>query len=219
MNAILLCAGRGEHLRPLTDATPKPLAEVSGRPLLYYALRRLQSLGIDRVVINVSWLRQQIIDYVGNGDWGSMEIVISDEGDNRLGVIGGIVKVLPLLGDGPFLAVNGDIYCDFDLSSLCLKEGDRGTFVLVPPDPEQGLDGDFALFGDRVVDAEPRSWVFSGISLLSPRLFQGAQPLLDQPFMQRALSERRIAGLGYSGIWFDAGTAERLQNLRNHLGS
>ena len=224
MNAILLCAGRGERLRPLTDTTPKPLAEVSGRPLLDYALGRLQSLGIGRVVINVSWLREQIIDYVKNGDWGSMEILISDEGDNRLGVIGGIVKALPLLGDEPFLAVNGDLYCEFDLSSLSLKGGDWGTFVLVPADYEQGLDGDFALFGDRVVDGEPRSWVFSGISLLSPRLFQGAQILvedetiLDQPFMQEALAERRIAGLSYTGNWFDAGTAERLQNLRNHFG-
>ena len=222
---MLLCAGRGERLRPLTDAIPKPLAKVAGRPLIDYALTGFQRLGIDRVVVNVSWLREQIINYVSNGDRGGMEILISDEGDDRLGVIGGIVKALPLLGKEPFLVVNGDVYSEFDLSSLSLKEGDWGTFVLVPPDPEQGLTGDFALFGDRVVDGEPRSWVFSGISLLSPRLFQGARYLvddeiiLDQPFMQKALLKRRIAGLRYTGIWFDAGTAERLQNLHNHLDS
>ena len=222
---MLLCAGRGQRLRPLTDTTPKPLAEVSGRPLIDYALRRLQSIGIGRVVINVSWLREQIIDYIKHHGWGGMEILISDEGDTRLGVVGGIVKALPLLGDEPFLAVNGDLYCEFDLSSLSLKGGDWGTLVLVPPDPGQGLSGDFALSGDRVVDGEPRSWVFSGISLLSPRLFQGVQAfvddgaILDQPFMQRALLERRMAGLRYKGLWFDAGTTERLQKLRKHLGS
>lgn len=218
MKAIVLAAGRGERMRPLTDTTPKPLLPVADRPLIAYHLEALARAGIRDVVINLSWLGERIRERLGDGAGFGVRITYSDEGPAALETGGGIFRALPLLGPGPFLVVNGDTWTDYDFSRLRLDETADARLVLVPNPPHHPR-GDFGLEGDVIVEREHDRFTYSGIGIYRPELFTGCTdgrfPLL--PLLRRAIAAGRLRGELYRGTWFDIGTPERLAALDRHL--
>ncbi len=218
MKAIVLAAGRGERMRPLTDTTPKPLLLVGGRPLIGHALAALARAGIRDIVINLSWLGGQIRDALGTGADYGVYITYSDEGPVALETGGGIFNALPLLGPAPFLVINGDVWTDFPFGSLTLDDRADARIVLVPNAPHHPR-GDFGLEGDEVVRSEASRYTYSGIGLYRPEFFAGCRPggfpLL--PLLLRAIDARRLRGEIYRGTWIDIGSAERLAGLNARL--
>lgn len=225
-SAILLAAGRGERLRPLTDTRPKPLLEVGGKPLIVHALERVRAAGIEHVVVNTSWLAGQLHEALGDGAGFGVELEFSDEGEVALETGGGIRRALPLLSD-PFLVVNADVWCDFDLGALELGEGAAGqrdvaTLVMVD-NPPQHPRGDFVLDGGRLraPRAEQPRLTYSGLGLMRHALFAGHQdgrfPLA--PLLLAAMRQDRVGGVHHQGRWSDAGTADRLAALDALLGT
>lgn len=219
MKAMLLAAGRGERMRPLTDERPKPLLEVAGKPLIAWHLERLAKAGFREVVINVSWLGDQIVTALGDGGRHGVHIAWSREPWPALETGGGISNALRLLGDGPFLLVNSDVYTDIDFASLRIAPGDLAQLVLVP-NPAHHPQGDFWLDGlGRIGLAGGERLTYSGISLLRPELFAGSEPgrfpLL--PWLLRALEAGRLGGQKHLGRWLDIGTPERLRELDAQL--
>jgi len=214
MKAMILAAGRGERLRPLTDTVPKPLLEVRGKPLIAWHLEALARAGVHNVVINLSWLGEQIRATLGNGSRWGMRIAYSDEGPVALETGGGIHHALPLLGSAPFLLVNGDVYTDYDLARLRLQSGELAHLVLVG-NPSHHPQGDFLLQDGLVSEiGEPRH-TYAGIGIYDPELFAGCRPgrfpLL--PLLRKAMAERRLGGEIHAGAWTDVGTAARLADL------
>jgi MurNAc alpha-1-phosphate uridylyltransferase len=212
---MILAAGRGERMRPLTDHTPKPLLVVRGKPLIQWHLEALARAGITEVVINLAWLGARIRAALGEGRQFGLDIVYSDEGSRALETGGGIFHALPLLGSQPFLLVNGDTFTDLEFGALALEPGALAHLVLVP-NPPQHPRGDFALHGDLVSqEGEPRH-TYSGIGIYHPELFAGCTagrfPLL--PLLQAALRANRLRGQRYDGLWSDVGTVERLAALQ-----
>jgi MurNAc alpha-1-phosphate uridylyltransferase len=221
MKVMLLAAGRGERMRPLTDACPKPLLPVAGRPLIAWHLQRLAAAGFTEVVINLSWLGEQIAAALGDGSSHGVHIQYSREPWPALETGGGIFNALPLLGGEPFLLVNGDVFTDVDFDSLKLAPGDLAQLVLVP-NPEHHPRGDFRLAGGRIVEegaAGAERLTYSGIAVLHPALFEGCEagrfPLL--PPLQRARAAGRLGGQRHDGRWLDVGTPERLAALDAEL--
>lgn len=218
MKAMILAAGRGERMRPLTDRTPKPLLEVGGERLIERHLRRLAAAGITKIVINLSWLGSQIRLCVGNGQRFGVEVRYSDEGPTALDAAGGIFKALPLLGRGPFLVVNGDIWTDHPLLPPALA-ADRHAHLVLVPNPVQHACGDFALDGSHVREQGAVSYTYSGIGVYRREFFAGCEPgqfpLL--PLLQRAIQEDRLSGELYAGRWYDIGTPQRLTALDTEL--
>jgi MurNAc alpha-1-phosphate uridylyltransferase len=218
MKAMLLAAGRGERMRPLTDACPKPLLPVAGKPLIAWHLERLAAAGFTEVVINLSWLGEQIATALGDGSRHGLRITFSREPWPALETGGGIVNALPLLGPAPFLLVNGDVYADVDFTTLKLAPGDLAQLVLVP-NPDHHPVGDFWLEpAGRIVaggSGQAERLTYSGIALLDPALFDGASggrfPLL--PWLERAREAGRLGGQRHDGHWLDVGTPERLAHL------
>jgi MurNAc alpha-1-phosphate uridylyltransferase len=214
MIAMILAAGRGERLRPVTDRIPKALVEVRGRSLLERHLDRLKEAGVDPVVINLGWHGEQIASRVGSGQQYGLNVIYSPEGDNVLETGGGIHRALPLLGSDPFLVVNADIITDMPMSKIDLDAGDLGHLVLVPT-PSHKSKGDFDLQGDRVTDTEPAALTFSGVALYRPEFFQGCKagrfPLA--PMLKSAARAGSLKGSLYEGFWEDVGTPERLAKL------
>lgn len=223
MKVMLLAAGRGERMRPLTDACPKPLLPVAGKPLIQWHLERLAAAGFREVVINLSWLGEQIAAALGDGTCHGVRIQYSRESWPALETGGGIFNALPLLGPNPFLLVNGDVHADVDLARLRLVRGDVGQLVLVP-NPEHNPRGDFWLDEAGRIVPQPTAgasrMTYSGIAVLSPELFASASPgrfpLL--PLLQRALEAGRLGGQRHVGRWIDVGTPERLASLDAELG-
>ncbi|MDB6143009.1 MAG: mannose-phosphate guanylyltransferase [Pseudomonas sp.] len=218
MKAMILAAGKGERLRPLTLHTPKPLVRVGGVPLIEYHLRALGAAGFTEVVINHAWLGQQIEDYLGDGQQLGLSIRYSPEGE-PLETGGGIFRALPLLGDKPFLVVNGDIWTDYDFSNLYRPITGLAHLVLVD-NPEHHPTGDFALIGGQVVDSSPKPRLtYSGIAVLHPRLFDdcetGAFKLA--PLLREAMGEGLVSGEHFTGQWVDVGTHERLAEVERLL--
>lgn len=225
MKAMILAAGFGKRMRPLTDDLPKPLLCVGGKPLIVYHLERLQNLGVTEVVINVAYLGQKIIEALGDGERWGMTITYSVE-DEPLETAGAILKALPLLGEAPFLLVNGDVWTDFDLSILMgsrLSDESLGRLVLVP-NPDHNSAGDFALHGELLlhnteVDA---GYTYSGMALLHPnivgRYSERRQAFPLREVFEDAIAQDRLHGLVYSGQWWDIGTPERLRELDQQLG-
>jgi MurNAc alpha-1-phosphate uridylyltransferase len=217
MKAMILAAGRGERLRPLTDSVPKPLIEVRGETLIARHVRRLQAAGFTEIVINVAWLADKIRVRLGDGARYGVRIRYSEEADGALETGGGILKALPLLGDAPFLVVNGDIYTDFPFASLsnALARADLAHLVMVP-NPPHHPEGDFVLDAGGRLHAEgtPRL-TYAGIGVHRPEFFRdcspGKFPLL--PWWQTAMHAGRVSGQFYVGQWLDAGTAESLRAL------
>ena len=214
MKAMILAAGRGERMRPLTDKTPKALLAVRGCPLVEHHLLALKASGIVDIVINVAWLGSQIIAYLGDGNRYGMSIRYSDEGDSALETGGGIANALPLLGDAPFWVVNGDVYADYSFAAQPLEQGQLAHLLMVP-NPDHNPAGDFALRAGAVSnDGEPR-YTYSGIAMVRPELIAGhpggAFPLA--PYLRRAADQGVLSGELLSGEWVDVGTPERLQAL------
>jgi len=220
MKVMLLAAGRGERMRPLTDEHPKPLLQVAGKPLVVWHLERLARAGFRDMVINVSWLGQQIVDALGDGSRYGVHIDWSREPWPALETGGGLFNALPLLGDAPFLLVNSDVYTDIDFASLRIAPDDLAQLVLVP-NPPHHLQGDFWLDKARIGAEGGERLTYSGISVLRPALFAGAQPgrfpLL--PWLLRALAAGRLGGQKHAGRWLDIGTPERLRELDAELAS
>jgi N-acetyl-alpha-D-muramate 1-phosphate uridylyltransferase len=215
-HAMILAAGRGERMRPLTDTVPKPLLEVRGKPLIFYHLEKLSRLGLSDVVINLAWLGDLIRDRIKDGAQWSLRVRYSDEGGEALETGGGIFKALPWLGCDPFLVLNADVYTDFDYSTLRIESQAWAHLVMVP-NPRQGPRGDFSL-RDGLIQDEPHAqrWTYSGIGLYRPQLFDGCTsgkfPLL--PLLRRAIAAQHLYGELYSGIWNDVGTLDRLAALQ-----
>jgi len=217
MKAMILAAGRGERMRPLTDHTPKPLLEVAGQRLIEYHIHNLVTAGITELVINHAHLGEQIEALLGDGTAYGTAIQYSVETE-ALETAGGIFHALPLLGDAPFVVVNADIWTDYPFQQLSKSIDGLAHLVLVN-NPDHHLQGDFALQGNQVkAEGEPR-FTFSGISILKPELFAacqgGAFPLA--PLLRHAMLEGRVSGEYYAGQWCDVGTPERLQSLDKKL--
>ncbi|MDX1655499.1 MAG: nucleotidyltransferase family protein [Candidatus Competibacteraceae bacterium] len=218
MRAMILAAGRGERMRPLTDTTPKPLLAAGGRPLIEYHLIGLARAGFKRVVINLGHLGEQIRHHLGDGGRWGLTIDYSPEPPGALETGGGIHRALPLLGEGPFLVVNGDIWSDYPYARLLERPVDLAHLVLVD-NPPQHPHGDFILSGARVgVEGEP-SLTYSGIGLLNPALFAGLTPgrFALAPLLREAIAAGRVSGEHYPGRWWDIGTPERLAALDRQL--
>ncbi|WP_280546056.1 N-acetylmuramate alpha-1-phosphate uridylyltransferase MurU [Halomonas sp. 11-S5] len=218
MRAMILAAGLGTRMRPLTDYCPKPLLEVGGKPLIVHHLERLRAGGITEVVINVSYRAEQIVAALGDGGAFGVHIAWSRE-TRPLETGGGIRQALPLLGEAPFLLVNGDVWCDLDPASLPALNDDLARLVLVD-NPDHHPQGDFRLDADGRVhpEGEPRL-TFAGISLLDPALVAHEPPgaFALAPLLRRAMDEGRVGGHHHRGAWVDVGTPERLADLDRHL--
>jgi MurNAc alpha-1-phosphate uridylyltransferase len=220
MKAMLLAAGRGERLRPITDSVPKPLVQVGGRPLIAWHLAALSRAGIREVVINLSWLADRLRAALGDGSAYGVSITWSDEGPVPLETGGGICRAVPLLGPGPFLVVNADIWTDIDFATLALANTSLAHLVLVP-NPAHNARGDFGLDGDRIVSRDTDRFTYSGVGLYRAEFFAGCTaerfPLL--PLLNRAIGEGRVTGELHRGAWSDVGTAGRLAQLEARLAA
>lgn len=218
MKAMILAAGRGERLRPLTDITPKPLIKVAGKSLIEYHLENLARSGFKEIIINTAWLAEKIHLALGDGSDYGVAIHYSDEG-TALETAGGIINALSPLGDEPFLVVNGDIWCDFDFSALQkLKQPTQAHLVLVN-NPEHNKDGDFSLQNGMICNTGDSMNTYSGIGIYSAEFFKeqtgGALPLA--PIIRNKCENNLVSGQFYDGLWTDVGTVERLQQLEKQL--
>lgn len=222
MKAMILAAGRGERMRPLTDQTPKPLLEVGGKALIEYHLQALVEAGITEVVINHAWLGEQIEARLGDGQQFGLSIQYSVERPAALETAGGIVQALPLLGNDPFIVINGDVWCDYPVQQLVdieskLDGDDDGylAYLILVDNPPQHPEGDFALHGQQVLDKGTHKLTFSGLGLYRPALFSGLTPGVRPlaPLLRAAMQEGKVRGEHYQGRWFDIGTPERLTAL------
>lgn len=212
--AMILAAGRGRRMRPLTDHTPKPLLEAGGKPLVHYHLSALSRAGFQRVVINHSHLGQLLQDTLGDGSRWGLSISYSPESAGALETGGGIYNAMPLLGERPFLVVNGDIWTDFDYAGIECPCNSLAHLVLVK-NPIHHPAGDFQLIDGQVSETGEERLTFSGIGIYRPALFAGCGggsfPL--GPLLRSAMAKAYVSGEYYSGRWVDVGTPERLKAL------
>jgi len=222
MKAMILAAGRGERMRPLTDSLPKPLITVGGHPLIEHHIVNLAAAGVREFVVNLGWLGERLREVLGDGSRFDVQISYSIEGWPALETGGGVFNALPLLGDAPFLLLNGDVYAECDWSLLvararALSDSDFAHLLLVP-NPSHHPNGDFGLVEQRVSNS-PARFTFSGISVQRAALFEGCQPgafpLL--PLWRKAASAGRISGEVFEGRWSDVGTPERLRQIESQL--
>jgi MurNAc alpha-1-phosphate uridylyltransferase len=214
MMAMVLAAGRGERLMPITASAPKALVEVRGRALLEYHLRALASAGIETVVINLGWFGDRIIEKIGSGAAYGLNVIYSPEGDNILETGGGIHRALPMLGSDPFLVVNADIYSDMPLPLEDLHEQCVGHLVLVPK-PDYRPTGDFGLLDGRVRNVSNPELTFSGVAVYRSEFFADCTPgrFSLVPMLRAAADAGTLSGSVYSGQWQDVGTPDRLAEL------
>ncbi|MCX7067247.1 MAG: nucleotidyltransferase family protein [Methylococcales bacterium] len=218
MKVMILAAGRGERMRPLTDHTPKPLLLVAGKPIIEHTITQLVAAGFTEFVINHAHLGAQIEATLGNGQALGASICYSPEGEYGLETAGGIINALPLLGDEVFLVVNGDIATDFDFATLKNIPVDLAHLVLVA-NPDHHPEGDFGLNDTGLVyEHAHEQLTFSGIGLYSPKLFHnlpaGSRKL--GPLLRQAIAKQQVSGQKFIGFWIDIGTPERLQELNHH---
>jgi MurNAc alpha-1-phosphate uridylyltransferase len=214
MKAIVLAAGRGERMRPLTDTIPKPLAPVAGKPLIGYHLRALARAGVREVVINLAWLGSQIRAALGDGAAYGVRITYSDEGSTALETGGGIFNALPHLSPGPFLVINGDTWSDIDYGQLTLAP-EADAHLVLASNPPHIPRGDFGLEGEHILERETDRFTYTGVGVYRPELFAGCSPgkfpLL--PLLRRAIAARRLHGHVHRGEWFEIGTMKLLAEL------
>jgi MurNAc alpha-1-phosphate uridylyltransferase len=220
MKAMILAAGRGERMRPLTDHTPKPLLPAGGKPLIVWHLERLAAAGFREVVINHAHLGKQIETALGDGSKWGLSIRYSAEPPGALETAGGIATALPLLGSEAFLVVNGDIYCDWDFQqALALKNRPAHLVMVANPDHHSG--GDFCLNGDKVAYAgNGQTLTYAGIGVFSPAFFADVppdRPLKLRPLLDAAIAASILTGERHDGRWVDVGTPERLAELDREL--
>jgi MurNAc alpha-1-phosphate uridylyltransferase len=219
MRAMIMAAGRGERMRPLTDTRPKPLLEVGGKPLIQYHLEALAQAGIRDVVINLAWQGELIRRALGDGKRFGVQIRYSDEPEGALETGGGILAALPLLGAAPFLVMSGDIWSEFPLASCIdrLAGGDVAHFVVVP-NPAFHERGDFGLEGGRLLDRAPR-YTYANIGVLRAEFFAGRQPgrFALAPLMFEWIRQGRVSGELFRGRWHNLGTPMQLARLDAEL--
>ena len=218
MKTMILAAGRGERMRPLTDVTPKPLLALSGKPLLVQLIERLARAGLRDLVINHAHLGEQIVDLIGDGDRYGVRVTYSPEGEGGLETGGGILHALPLIASDTFLVVNGDIWTDYPFERLPRMPAGLVHLVLVD-NPEHHPAGDFALMGDRVQVEGSRRFTFSGIGVYRRALFAECRPgrFALAPLLRAAMARGEVTGEYYGGRWADIGTPERLAMLEREL--
>jgi MurNAc alpha-1-phosphate uridylyltransferase len=228
---MILAAGRGERMRPLTDRTPKPLLPVAGKPLIVWHLEHLARAGFRDIVINHAHLGEQIEALLDDGSAWGVSIRYSAEPLGALETAGGIANALPLLSNEPFLVVNGDIWCDLDFATLPTLAGNDIAHLVLVPNPPQHPDGDFMLDNSRVRAVLPRGFppvtprlTFAGIGIYRPQLFASVErgkPAKLAPLLREAMSTDRVSGQTHTGRWVDVGTPERLtaldEEVRAHL--
>ena len=218
---MLLAAGRGERLRPLTDTVPKALVEAGGKPLIAWHLERLGAAGFRDAVINVSHLGERIIERIGDGARYGLRLHYSREHE-RLETAGGIANALHLLGREPFLLVNADVYCGCDFARLReIVLGQNLAHLVLVPNPAHRAAGDFSLRGGVVGDQPAPRYTYAGVAVMSPSLLDPVKPGAKAPLaplLYRAAAQGRLAGELYQGLWQDVGTVERLAELEKLLG-
>lgn len=223
MKAMILSAGRGERLRPLTDDTPKPLLKAGKYRLIEYLIQSLVKAGFYEIVINTAHLAEQFSQILGDGRQFGSNITYSPEPEGGLETAGGIINALPLLGDEPFLIVNGDIWTDFpfkELSNFNLPNDSLAHLILVN-NPAHNLNGDFALQSGKLNELDKPKYTYSGIGIYHPKLFSmfEVQRLALKPIFVEAIEQEQLSGQLYQGEWSDIGTIERLQQLSEQLGN
>ena len=218
MKCMILAAGKGKRLRPLTARIPKPLINITGKPLIEHHLNRLKASGYKEVVINLSHLGDMIQKRLGDGQRFGLNITYSHEGDEPLGTAGGITRALPLLGNEPFLVISGDIWCDHSLSFTELPHGKRAHLVLVD-NPPHNPAGDFAYNHDKISNTGKNSLTFSGIGIYDPALFAGypANKLALAPVLHTAVDNGLVSAEHFTGKWFDIGTPARLERAERYV--
>jgi N-acetyl-alpha-D-muramate 1-phosphate uridylyltransferase len=218
MKAMILAAGRGERMRPLTDVTPKPLLKVGGKPLIVWHIERLAKAGVKEIVINHAHLGEQIENALGDGSQWDVCIQYSPE-QIALETAGGIANALPLLGEEPFLVVNGDVFTDIDYANLTLQAAKHAHLVMVD-NPTQHPNGDFALIDGQVRVEGGSKLTFSGVGVYSPNIFKeivrGHAAKLA-PLLRTAMTKGWVTGVKHCGVWHDIGTPERLKELDSVL--
>ncbi|TMG78765.1 MAG: nucleotidyltransferase family protein [Betaproteobacteria bacterium] len=222
MKAMLLAAGRGERLRPITDRLPKALVRVGGKPLIAWHLERLADAGCGETVINVSHLGEQIVDYVGDGRRFGLQVAYSREA-SPLETAGGIAQALPLLGAAPFLLVNADTYCEVAFAPLLAHDlGALLAHLVLVPNPAHRAQGDFSLANACVGSGSGARYTYAGVAVMSPRLVapvqRGAKAPLA-PLLYAAVDEHQLSGELFQGLWQDVGTPERLAQLETQLAA
>ncbi len=215
--AMILAAGRGERLRPLTDETPKPLIEVAGKKLIEYHIDRLKSAGVTRLVINTAWLAEKIHAALGDGANYGVSIRYSDEGE-ALETAGGIIRALPLL-DEQFIVVNGDVWCDFDFTEWMYLPLAHEAHVLLVDNPEHNAEGDFAINNGMLANSGNPRYTYSGIGIYSKAFFAGqaAEKAPLAPLLRNKSEQKKVSAQHYGGKWTDVGTVERLRRLQQQL--
>lgn len=217
MRAMILAAGRGERMRPLSDELPKPLLKVKGKALIVYHIEKLASAGFKEIVINIAHLGFKIPQLLGDGSRWDVNISYSDEQeDGALESAGGIKKALRLLGDETFLVVNGDVYCDYNFNPNFKLNGKKAHLILVP-NPEHNPKGDFGLTKSTLLNSADSMYTFSGIGYYSPKLFETLElqktPLA--PLLRSAIEKEGVSGELFTNMWHDIGTPQRLKEINN----
>ena len=223
MKAMILAAGMGNRMRPLTLHTPKPLLEVGGKPLIVWHIEKLQKMGVQEIVINTAWLGEKLADALGDGSQFGVKILWSHEGEG-LETAGGIINALPLLGNEPFILVNGDVWTTMDFAPLLnvQLENDLAHLVLVE-NPVQHPQGDFTLAANKAYTFEQarsgENLTYSGVAVMHPQMFDGLQsgkrPLA--PLLKQAMQQEKISAQKLQGVWVDVGTPERLNALDQQI--
>ncbi|WP_151980265.1 N-acetylmuramate alpha-1-phosphate uridylyltransferase MurU [Acinetobacter guerrae] len=223
MKAMILAAGLGNRMRPLTLHTPKPLLSVGGKPLIVWHIEKLKSIGVTEIVINTAWLADKLVDALGDGSLLGVKILWSHEGEG-LETAGGIINALPLLGDEPFILVNGDVWTTMDFSPLLnIKLVDNLAHLVFVPNPAQHPQGDFILLNHKAYTFDQgqngEALTYSGVAVLSPKLFenleQGKRPLA--PLLKQAMLDGQVSAEKMQGVWVDVGTPERLNELDQQI--
>jgi MurNAc alpha-1-phosphate uridylyltransferase len=222
MKAMILAAGRGERMRPLTDRIPKPLLEVAGEPLIAHCIRKLVAAGITELVINHAYLGHQIEERLGDGHLFGAQITYSPETE-AMETAGGIVQALSHLGPGRFLVVNADIWSDFsfsDLATQVISTSLTGHLIMVP-NPAHHAEGDFYLLNGMLDELEGERLTYSGIAVFKPEFFAGLQPGKRPlaPLLRQAIARNQLSAERYEGFWIDVGTPERIQQLQMRLAT
>lgn len=231
MKAMILAAGLGNRMRPLTLTTPKPLLAVGDKPLIVWHIEKLKAMGVQDIVINTAWLAERLVEHLGDGSAFGVNILWSHEGEG-LETAGGIINALPLLGDQPFLLVNGDVWTEIDFAQVAtpqrMQQLEKQQFLahlVLVENPVQHPDGDFCLYQNQAYlhgqYADGENLTFSGVSLLSPALFagleQGKRPLA--PLLKQAMQQNKVSAEKATARWVDVGTPQRLQQLDEQIRS
>lgn len=218
-HAIILAAGEGRRMKPLTDTRPKPLIKVAKKSLLERHIEGLAGAGFTEIVVNASYFASQIVDFCDDRQFGDARVTVVVE-ETPLETAGGIVNALPLLGERPFVVVNGDVYTDFPLARLqAFDLQDDLAHLVMAPNPEHHTAGDFVLKNGRLLAGGQPRVTYAGLSVMSPQLFEGMKPGKSalRPLLDTAIIEARLSGQLWSGLWSDVGTPARLRELKNKL--